>query len=207
MGFLKKMKILIFFITLITIEITISLKQNEICKNSQQECRGKYNSMNLYHTECEPVKCHGSHNYKCNNIYCTTNAKSCNDFYNLNRPRTSMLKLPQRANSHSLYTNQIKDCKQKEYKLNHKDVCLTGNNCILYEKSTSKNAVFDLKSLIRKIPCPCKGKHNYHCGTNYCTVNGSVCDHLIKKKSVSNLQKCLNDNQSINFQKKKIIIV
>ncbi len=101
MGFLKKMKILIFFIALITIEITISLKQNEICKNSQQECRGKYNSMNLYHTECEPVKCHGSHNYKCNNIYCTTNAKSCNDFYNLNRPRTSMLKLPQRANSHS----------------------------------------------------------------------------------------------------------
>ena len=183
MGFLKKMKILIFFITLITIEITISLKQNEICKNSQQECRGKYNSMNLYHTECEPVKCHGSHNYKCNNIYCTTNAKSCNDFYNLNRPRTSMLKLPQRANSHSLYTNQIKDCKQKEYKLNHKDVCLNVKKCLKPEEVYSKYSF--LKKKPKKIECPCRGKHNYHCGDKYCTINSRVCDHLFTIKSLS----------------------
>ena len=41
------MKISIIFIIFILIEATVSLKQNEICKNSQQECKGKYNLMNF----------------------------------------------------------------------------------------------------------------------------------------------------------------
>jgi hypothetical protein len=176
------------------IGISVSLKQNEICKNSQQECKGKYNSFNHYVIICNQVKCHGNHPFKCNHIYCTKNAKSCIDFYNLNRPSASMLKLPQRTNKHSMYESKIKDCDSENYKRNEKDACLNGKNCILFDRTS--------KSLVKKILCPCKRKYNYHCGNNYCTTNNVVCKHLFSSYSMNkissfNISKCMNDNQII----------
>jgi len=76
---------------------------------------------NHYVIICNKVKCRENHPFKCNHIYCTKNAQSCINFYNLNRPSASMLKLPQRTNKHSLYESKIKDCNLKQYKLNEKD--------------------------------------------------------------------------------------
>ena len=59
------------------------------------------------------------------------------------------------------------------------------------------------KLLIKKIVCLFKGKHNFHCKSQYCTINTQVCDQLLMKLKLSNRKeqlfsnKCLNDNQSI----------
>ena len=191
------MKIILFVIILF-VGISVSLKQNEICKNSQQECKGKYNPFNTYIIDCNQVKCHGTHKFKCNHIYCTKNAKSCIDFYNLNRPSASMLKLPQRTNKHSMYESKIKDCNLKQYKLNKENVCKNEKSCILIEKSYS----FQM-ALKEKTVCPCGAKYDFHCGIKYCTSNSVVCDHLLKIKSnktssfFNNFPKCMNGNQTI----------
>lgn len=52
----------IFFLILIyIIEFSFSLKQNEICKHNQEECKGTYNSQNIYNIECKKTKCEASH--------------------------------------------------------------------------------------------------------------------------------------------------
>jgi hypothetical protein len=188
----------ITFILTFIIGISSSLKKNEICKNIQQECKGRYNSLNHYVIDCNQVKCHGNHPFKCNQFYCTKNAKSCIDFYNFNRPSASMLKLPQRKKTHLLYANIIKACDSKKYNLNHENICLIGKNCSLVEKAVKYSRGHTISS-IKKIACPCKGKYAYHCGNNYCTSNNIVCKNLNKKNKnlKTNFPKCLNDNQTI----------
>jgi hypothetical protein len=189
-------------IFLIFIGISVSLKQYEICRNSQQECKGRYNSLNHYVIDCNQVKCHGTHQIKCNHIYCTKNPKSCIDFYNLNRPSASMLKLPQRANKHSMYESKIKDCNLKQYKLNKENVCKNEKSCTLIEKSPKNSYSFQI-TLKEKTVCPCGAKYDFHCGIKYCTSNSIVCDHLLKTKSnktfsfFNNFPKCMNGNQTI----------
>jgi hypothetical protein len=191
----------IFLISLFIIEFSFSLKQNEICKHNQEECKGTYNSQNIYNIECKKTKCEASHQFKCNQIYCTKNARSCIDFYNLNRPSFSILRLPQRKNSHSLSSKQIKDCKLKEYKLNEKDFCLTDKSCTLFKKKTKSSMINSDHSSTEMIICPCRGKLNYHCGFKYCTINNLACKHLskllIKNKSFNYFKKCMNANQTI----------
>jgi len=142
----KKMKT--FLLINLFIGISVSLKQNEICKNSQKECKGKYNSFNSYFIDCNQVKCHGNHSFKCNHIYCTTNAKSCIDFYNLNRPSASLLKLPQRINKNSMFESKIKDCNLKQYKLNKDNVCKNTSNSLVCDhllkiKSNKTSSFYD----------------------------------------------------------------
>jgi len=195
------MKISIFLFLIIG--IAVSLKPFEICKNSQQVCKGTYNSFNEYKLDCNPISCQGYHHFKCKGIYCTNNAKSCIFFYDLNRPKTSMLRLPQRPFDPSFYAKQINDCKPIEYKLNQQDICWNSKTCVLHEMLSAK-----------RIQCPCKGKHNYHCANKYCTLNSIVCDQLmIKLKSIHKNErekfstKCSNSNQSMNYFKSKSIIV
>jgi hypothetical protein len=193
----------IIFLINFLIRISVTLKQNEICKNIQQECKGKYNLFNTYIIDCNQVKCHGNHPFKCNHIYCTKNAKSCIDFYNLNRPSASMLKLPQRTNKHSMYESKIKDCNLKQYKLKKDNVCKNEKNCILIKKSPKNSYSFQM-TLKEKTVCPCSAtKYDFHCGIEYCTSNSIVCDHLLKIKSnktfsfFNNFPKCMNGNQTI----------
>jgi hypothetical protein len=191
-----------FLLINLFIGISVSLKQNEICKNSQKECKGKYNSFNSYFIDCNQVKCHGNHSFKCSHIYCTTNAKSCIDFYNLNRPSASLLKLPQRINKNSMFESKIKDCNLKQYKLNKDNVCKNEKSCILIEKAPKNSYNFQM-NFKDNIICPCIGKYDFHCGIKYCTSNSLVCDHLLKIKSkktssfYNSFPKCTNTNQRI----------
>ena len=151
------MKILI--LTLI-IGISVSLKPTEICKNSQQVCKGTYDSSNTYSNDCKQVKCHGHHPFKCNNFYCTNHAKSCIDFYNLNRQSISKFRIPHRSNSHAVLAKLMKTCQSKEYKSNKKDVCLNGYKFNLVMKSIDYSRS-QPKLIIKKIVCLFKGKHNF----------------------------------------------
>jgi len=184
------------FILAMIIGITISLRTNEICKNNkQEECTGSYNSFHEYKLNCKQLKCQGSHPFHCNEVYCTNNAKSCIDFYTSNRPSISTLRLPHRPNSNSLYAIQIKDCKLKDYKLEHQDICLNNRKCISFKKNSNKYTIFLQKSSKLETHCPCKGKYNFHCGKKYCTINSLVCDHLLKtrlsNKTPPSISKCM----------------
>ena len=152
--------------------------------------------------DCKQVKCHGNYSVKCKDIYCTNNAKSCIHFYNLNRPSISKFRIPHRSNSHAVLAKLIKTCQSKEYKSNKKDVSLNGYKCNLVMKSIDYSRS-QPKLIIKKIACLFKGKHNFHCGSQYCTINTQVCDQLLIELKSSNRKeqlfsnKCLNDNQSI----------
>ena len=73
------------------------------------------------------------------------------------------------------------------------------------ESEYSKLTIDITKKLSKKdIVCPCKGKYNFHCDTKYCTINSSVCDHLLITKSIKNMEsipKCMNHNQTIKITK------
>jgi hypothetical protein len=178
------------------IGFTVSFKLNEICKNTQEECKGKYNTFNHYVSECDPVKCHGNQSFKCNRIYCTKDAKSCIDFYNLNRQSYSMVRLPQNNNRHSLFLSKIKSCALKEYKLKQQDVCMVGKKCTLFRSENTKH--YRASSKIQ-ITCPCMGKYNFHCGKNYCTINDIACGQLLLTKSFNKMffTKCSIDKEMI----------
>jgi hypothetical protein len=196
------MKEIIILTLIITIKVSFCLKHDDICKNIQQECKGAYNTFNKYLIECNQLKCHSNHQYKCNQIYCSRNVKSCNDFYKLTRPSTSLLKLPQRIKENSLYTSQIKKCQLKKYKLNKQNVCLSSKTCILVKKK-AKNIIAKSKHSVHKVICPCRGEYNYQCENIYCTINDMVCDYLTKvnstKRVALNFQICMNHNQTLKF--------
>jgi len=188
------MKIFILLLISAIIGITVNLRVDELCKNKGQECKGKYNSYHEYSVDCKQVKCHGNHSFYCNEIYCTNNAKSCIDFYNLNRPSISTLRMPQRKIISSVYVSQIKDCKLIDYKLKHQDVCLTSEECFFLKESKNRYPLFYQQPPTIETRCPCKDKHNYHCGNKYCTINSLVCDHLKTTKFINKLKsisKCM----------------
>ena len=170
--------------------------------NKDKECTGSYDKSNDYMIDCKQVKCHGNYSVKCKDIYCPNNAKSCIHFFNLNRPSISKFRIPHRSNSHAVLAKLMKTCQSKEYKSNKKDVCLNGYKFNLVMKSIDYSRS-QPKLIIKKIACLFKGKHNFHCGSQYCTINTQVCDQLLMKLKSSNRKeqlfsnKCLNDNQSI----------
>jgi hypothetical protein len=68
------MKIII--ILLIVINATIALKSTDLCRNTEQECTGKYDQHFSYNLNCNQMKCTGIFEYSClNNDYCTINNK------------------------------------------------------------------------------------------------------------------------------------
>ena len=68
-------------------------------------------------------------------------------------------------------------------------VCMTTNTCmskyIIYLRSGTR-----IKK-VKIVKCPCVGKYNHQCGTDYCSVDSNACNYL-EETSVSqkNIQLC-----------------
>jgi len=106
----------------------------------------------------------------------------------------------------SVYVSQIKDCKLIDYKLKHQDVCLNSEECFFLNESKNRYPLFYQQPPTIETRCPCKDKHNYHCGNKYCTINSLVCDHLKTTKFINKLKsipKCIKQN--IKSRNSKII--
>ncbi len=73
---------------------------------------------------------------------------------------------------------KIKDSLKSKMILNN--VCLNAKDC-------SKSSIHRLWS--QKVDCKCKGKYNYKCNTDYCSLNKQTCDSLMKRK-LTGIKKC-----------------
>jgi hypothetical protein len=188
----------IIFLIYLLVAHTIAIRPSDLCKNVQLECKGVYKTNLRYALNCGMTKCEDrNHKYKCNQMYCSVDMKTCEEYKNKIRSAASMLKLTQPNEKLTLFNQKIKDCNVKEYKLNKQDVCKIGKNCILVEKGKKNSKVYSLYS-IKDITCPCKGKHSYQCGNEYCTVNNIVCDKLMSNQTMKIKYKdCFNGDQTI----------
>jgi hypothetical protein len=87
-------------------------------------------------------------------------------------------------------SNQIKRS-QTYNNNNNKNVCINGIHC-----SSRKTIYMRSKTpilVLKHITCPCTGKFNYQCSSEYCGLNKISCDKLNTKSKSSFISKCAND--------------
>jgi hypothetical protein len=105
-----------------------------------------------------------------NLINCMKIEHSCNhtkNYYNGNRLEK--------------FLKQIKDSPEpSKSKMILNNVCLNAKDC-------SKSSIHRLWS--QKVDCKCKGKYNYKCNSDYCSLNKQTCDGLMKRKLIG-IKKC-----------------
>ena len=88
-------------------------------------------------------------------------------------------------------SNQIKRSQTYNNNNNKKNVCINGIHC-----SSRKTIYMRSKTpilVLKHITCPCTGKFNYQCSSEYCGLNKISCDKLNTKSKLSFINKCAND--------------
>ena len=166
------LKLKIFFINFLLIQLIVCLKPNNFCIKFDKECKQALASKNK--TNCKKITCYGEYSYDCGD-YCSSDLKVCKKFQKL-RFQINYFALPNLKNiiKYKDLIKKIDDCSKKNYDLNPNNVC--SNNCINKSKIQRKG----FKELIFKSSCKCDDKYPYRCGEKYCSKNVLSCNQLIK---------------------------
>ena len=133
--------------------------------------------------------------YNCENErICATDKDKCNTFIGwtilLDKNVSSVQKTVE------LYIDfvlNIKECTSTQFLMIKSEVCQKKKICYKKKKWTSR-MMFKGVDVILKKKCPCKGKHEYDCGNEYCAVNKKTCrlvfESKILEKNLKEIKAC-----------------
>lgn len=177
-----------------------SLRINSYCRINRLQCKGSYDFGFNYFEKCEKFPCLGKYGYQCQRDICSVDKSSCDKFIDL----THLIKSIRSSNMYDLKMKQFNsfvsnfiECPFIKHELNETDVCVNGQNCFYVEKYSVKNI---RTNLAKQAICPCSTTHNYHCGSEYCTVHSAACEalRLLNSDQLSEFKKCGNANKLLN---------
>jgi hypothetical protein len=183
------------------------LQSNAVCKNTNEECAGRFSLDLVYFIRCEKICCSNEYPFSCSseNHFCAQSKQACDQFLRIREFINLMFKMPKDQTKYKKFHQEIKPCPTKmKTKINPNDVCSVGKNCYLSWRTNASIKSF-IAYLTKKIVCPCqKGRHTYQCSNMFCTKNNLVCASLLKQLPAygnNTFQKCLNDNIIIRKNK------
>lgn len=173
---------------LLLIKIAQSIKSSDFCNRVDKDCKGFYDSQEIYHIKCDYAKCQGIYKYSCGDGRCALDKSVCEKFQVWSSSLNSVI-------SSRRVTDQIKNCSSLPFKLHLENVCINGANC--FQKKLIHVRTGGVK-LFNKIDCPCPISHGYHCGHKICTKSKKTCENFLsshnKRKIPKSLKSCGNSN-------------
>ena len=192
----KKSLMLILF----ALNLTISLMVNDFCIRKQEKCKGFYDEKQNYKIKCNLVECYGTYSNQCNNLnICSKNITKCDKYNQLESLMKMYLEIeainPKYASKHTgqkkkfyLFKKNIKDWKNKAFRFDSNDFCLSGKNCW-------KTTGIGYLKTIKKIDCKCPIKLSFKCG-EYCAKDSNACDYYKSIKNFPKINNCGSRNNS-----------
>lgn len=200
------MQLIFALVSILFLKSVISIKTNDFCKNIDTNCTGSYDSKYNYKTHCTNFKCQGKHAYQCGLNKCSIDKQSCGLYNKI----LMMIKQFERSalfgnklSSFDAFNSKILKCvSMSKYTLKASDICKSGINCFEKQKFLKR---YGRTESIKKIDCFCRGKYNYHCGKDFCSVDSKAChtfNLILKKSNVSTetfneIKQCGNGNLTI----------
>lgn len=186
---------------LVSFSLSSSFKVNDVCKIEEYECKGVYDSNLIYREICEK-NCAGKLMYKCAEDECTLDARACKEYLRMSNLIKSINRLQLFSKEMKKFNsklNNVSKCQSLKYTFDKSDVCLNGKNCSYRERYTIRNSKY---SLSKQIKCRCEGKHNYHCGTDHCSIHKRACTQFIANKSLNENKIALCENSNKSYERK-----
>ncbi len=194
----------ILMILFLTLHLKIGLKSSNYCFIKQQACKGFYDEKQVYHIQCEKIKCHGQFSHDCGLNVCSRNNTDCMKYdkfkvsmkisigrHPINSKTTN--KQFEQKKLFDSFNKNINDCQNKIYKFNSNDFCINGKDC----KTIHKYGLLKIK-YSKKTECKCPSKQSFKCD-KYCTIDSNACDYFKSnenKNHFENINDCGNHNHT-----------
>lgn len=170
----------ILMLLILSKRFIICIKLDNYCQATERECKGFYHDR--YQVKCS-ILCPDKYSVKCEEEehLCATSQRACvehkeiktsiNSFFRTIYHEVEKIKF-------IMFNNRIRKCPIVHHTWRSSEVCYNNLKCYELKKLLTRSGSFRYE---KRVECPCRGMHSYHCGKHYCAAHKAACDGFFLK--------------------------